>query len=105
MRYREKYRLLPVKAKDGSKVIYVRFYDPRTGKRTKVSSGETSIGRARTFADHLLAEGTGVSPRLGEYAADFFKWDVCPWIKRQHAKGFPFSEYQAKTRRGHLENY
>jgi integrase len=30
---------------------------------------------------------------------------VCPWIKRQHAKGFSFGEYQAKTRHGHLNNY
>jgi tartrate dehydratase beta subunit/fumarate hydratase class I family protein len=73
MRYKEKYKLLPVKTKDGKTIYYIRFYDPRTGKRTMVSSGETSVGRARTFADKLLAEGTGVSPRLEEYAADFFK--------------------------------
>jgi hypothetical protein len=105
--YRAVSRKVPTPARqgEGQQRIYIRFYDPRTGKRTKVSSGETSIGRARTFADTLLAEGSGVSPRLEEHAADFFKWDVCPWIKRQHAKGRQFGQYQAKTRRGHLVNY
>jgi integrase len=105
MRYKEKYKLLPVETKKGRTVYYVRFYNPRTGKMTKVSSGETTAGRARTFADKLLAEGIGSSPRLEDYAKDFFKWSVCPWIKRQHAKGRQFGEYQAKTRRAHLDNY
>jgi integrase len=52
-----------------------------------------------------LADGLPVSPRLEDFAADFFKWGVCPWIKRQHAKGRPFSEYHAKARRGHLDKY
>ena len=33
VRYREKYKLLPVQAKDGTTVYYIRFYDPRTGRR------------------------------------------------------------------------
>jgi integrase len=105
MRHRQKYTLLPVATKDGNTVFYVRFYDPRTGRRTKVSTGESTIGRARTFADNFLADETGVSPRLEEYAADFFKWGKCSWIKTQHAMKRPFSEYHAKARRGHLDRY
>jgi integrase len=105
MHYRNEYTLLPVKRKQGGIVYYVRFYDPSTGRRTKVSTGESSIGRARTWADNHLGDGLQISPRLEDFASNFFKWGECPWIKRQHAKGRPFSESHAKTRRGHLEKY
>lgn len=105
MRYRDKYTLLPVKKKDGRIVYYARFYDPLTGRRTKISTGESSVGRARSWADNHLGDGLTVSPRLEDFASDFFKWGVCPWIKRQHAKGRPFSEFHTKTRRGHLVKY
>jgi integrase len=55
--------------------------------------------------DSHLGDGLLVSPRLEDFASDFFKRGVCPWIKRQHAKGPPFSEYHAKARRGHLVKY
>ena len=105
MKFRQKYTLLPFTTKDGKIIYYVRYYDPRTGKRTKVSSGETTKGLARAFAEDHLGESSGQSPRLEDYARDFFKWGVCSWIKRQHAKGRPFGQYQAKTRRAHLDKY
>jgi hypothetical protein len=65
-----------IKMKDGTPVHQVRFHDQRTGRRKKLSSGETTFGKARTFAE------------------DFF-----------HDKKRPFSEYHAKARRGHLVNH
>jgi integrase len=44
-------------------------------------------------------------PTLGEYAKDFFIWDCCEWIRRQHLKGRPFSKGVAKNRRAYLENH
>ena len=101
MKFRQKYTLLPFTTKDGTVIYYVRYHDPRTGRRTKVSSGETTKGRAHTFAENLLGESSGQALRLEDYARDFFKWGTCPWIRRQHAKGHSFSQYQAKTRRVH----
>ncbi len=105
MKFRQKYTLLPFTTKDGKIIYYVRFFDPRTGRRTKVSSGETTKGRAHTFAENLLGESSAQAPRLEDYARGFFKWGTCPWILRQHAKGHSFSQYQAKTRRAHLDNH
>jgi hypothetical protein len=48
---------------------------------------------------HPVEEGGGDVPILRQYAADFFKWDQCGWIRRQHAKGRPFSKGVAQLRR------
>lgn len=104
------YRLVLISTKDGA-VWYARYNDPRTGKRNKFSTyvgADEDKGRALTVAAAKLAEikeGYGKCPRLEDYAADFFKWGVCQWIRRQHAKGHDFGEYQARTRRAHLDNY
>jgi integrase len=105
MRYKERFTLFVRKTREGQAVYYVRFYDPRTGKRVALSTGESTKGRAREFAENLLAEGAVRDPRLEDFARDFFKWESCAWIARQHAKGRPFGRYQARTRRAHLENY
>jgi len=105
MRYRERFTLFVRKRREGEAVYYVRFYDPRTGKRVALSTGESTKGRAREFAERLLAEGAVRDPRLEDFARDFFKWESCAWIARQHAKGRPFGRYQARTRRAHLDNY
>ena len=105
MRHREKYRLLERKTKAGKIVYHVRYYDAATGKRITVSSGEETKTRARDYAETIIAGGSVRSPTLEDYTADFFKWDVCPWIKRQQAKGRSFGEYQAQVRRAHLDNH
>lgn len=65
--------------------------------------------RARQKAEQFLAglhqRGSARAPTLREYAADFFLWDRCAWIQRQHAKGRPFSRAVAQNRRSHLENH
>jgi hypothetical protein len=42
---------------------------------------------------------------LNEFAKDFFIWDKCEWIKRQHLQAHPFSKAVASDRRGHIEHY
>ena len=44
-------------------------------------------------------------PTIQEYAADFFVWNRCRWIKAQHAAGTSFKESTAKGRRAHLTTY
>jgi integrase len=104
-RYREKYTLKPRKTKSGATVYHVRYYPPGSDERVTVSTGASTIGRAREVAERMLAQLSGPSPRLEDYTRDFFKWETCRWIARQHAKGRSFGEYQAKTRRAHLDNY
>jgi integrase len=106
MRFKEKYTLVERKTRKGKTVWHVRYYDQATGRRITVSSGHDTKTRARAFAEELTGDGGATrSPLLEDYAADFFKWDKCKWIARQHAKGRHFGEYQARTRRAHLDNY
>jgi integrase len=44
-------------------------------------------------------------PTLAKYAVDFYVWDRCTYIKRQHAKGKGFNKHWADEQRGLLENY
>ncbi len=111
--------LLAVTNKEGVAVWYARYRDPNTGRRTKFSTHEQVDGRTETRAHTYavqklteLMEGYGTVPRLEDYVKErqFFEWDpvtgpICPWIKRQHAKGRDFGEYQARTRRAHLKNH
>jgi integrase len=104
-RYREKYTLISRETKSGATVFHMRYYPPGSDRRVTVSTGAATIGRAREAADRILEQSAGPTPRLTDYARDFFVWGSCPWIARQHAKGRPFGEYQASIRRAHLDNH
>ncbi len=45
------------------------------------------------------------APTLRAFASGFFKWGICPWIRRQHAKGRSFGSANAAQRRAHLEKW
>ena len=100
MRYRKDFALY-----ERGGVYYARYWDQRTGKRRAVSTGRTSKGEAHAEAKRLLGQGDGRAVRLDDYAKGFFKWGECKWIKRQHAKGRPFSSTQARVRRAQLDSY
>ncbi len=51
------------------------------------------------------AEPAARKPTLREFAADFFEWGRCAWIRRRHAAGQPFGRTVARGRRGHLLHY
>jgi hypothetical protein len=103
-RSRERFKLLARKTHQGRTVWYARYYD-RSGRRLKVSTGKEKKGEAREFAEQLLEDGVESSIRLEEFAKDFFRWDTCSWIQRQHAKDRSFGEYQARMRRAHLDGH
>ena len=86
-------------------VFYARFWDKRSGRRRAVSTGRTTKGEAHAEAKRLFAQGDGRAVRLEDFAESFFKWGQCKWIKRQHAKGRPFSSTQARVRRAQLNSY
>lgn len=86
-----------------SKVWYFYYYEGHT--RKAASTGTTRKYEAEQYAESFLRLGKYQDITFSEYAKDFFLWDSCPWIKRQHAKGRPFSQATAFHRRGHLKNY
>ena len=70
------------------------------------STGKSNKREAISHAEHFLGiQGPEHSITLNQYTSNFFVWDRCPWIKRQRAKGRPFSHTMAQIRRAHLATY
>jgi len=85
------------------------FYD-ETGRRRFRKTAHRARWRAEEEARDFVKEyfdglGTREEITFTEYTKDFFVWDKCTWIKRQHATGKSFSRVMARHRRGHLRNY
>jgi integrase len=89
----------------GTKVWYFYFYDH--GIRKPKSTGKIKKFEAEEYArDFVIKAGRPKdNMNLKEYTQNFFVWDKCLWIKRQHSKGYNFSVDVAQQRRGHLDNY
>jgi len=98
-RFKNPYVLIKRKTKKGRAIWYYRL----AGETTKHSTGESVRYRADEYAREASRKrDAGIT--LRQYARDFFAWDRCPWIRRQHAKGRPFGVSVAKMRRAHLVN-
>ena len=87
----------------GQKVWYFYFYEGH--RRISKTTGKIKKYEAERYIKDFFKEDKVYDIRLKEYAKEFFLWNKCLWIKRQHAKGRSFTEAVAKSRRGHLENY
>ena len=87
----------------GQKVWYFYYYEG--SKRKARSTGKTLKYEAEQETHKFLTSGENQNITLEEFTKDFFVWDCCSWIRRQHAKGRSFSEAVADSRRGHVVNY
>ena len=83
---------------------YVRFADERTFHSTN-SRSRYDAERYAHKASERRKRSRSPDVTLNEFACDFFKWDICKWVKRQHEKDHSFSEPVAQNRRGHLGNH
>jgi len=94
--------------RSGDKTYSFYFYDDN-GKRIFRKTEETAKSKAEDeAADYVrdyFEKKSEVQITLDSFAADFFKWNTCGWIKRQHAKGRSFTEPVAHDRRAHLDNH
>ena len=84
------------------------WYSRLAHEKTFHSTGQTSKASAAAVAQSLASQelvGAKTAPRFESYAADFYVWQKCEWIARQHAKGRRFSQPVARSRRSHLEQY
>jgi integrase len=87
------------------KVWYYRL----AGQRTFHSTGQAVESKAHAYALAVIQQKESrqqlSQATLKEYARDFFDWERCPWIQRQHSKGHSFSRTVAADRRAHLKNH
>ena len=82
------------------------FWYWKDNKRIYRSTGKTNKKEAGFYAENFLGSQTPKQiSTLSRYTRDFFIWDRCAWIKRQHAKGRSFSHTMAQMRRAHLKTY
>lgn len=99
------YGLFKRKRKKGT-VWYFWYW--ANNKRIYKSTGKPTKWEARQYVEEYLQKGEvnlGQIITLKEYTKDFFIWDRCSWIRRQHAKGRSFSPSVAKSRRSHLDKH
>jgi len=87
----------------GQTVYYFAYV--KGGKRIYRSTGETIKRDAKKYADKYLKEKAKEKVLFGDFAKDFYIWDSCPWIKKQHGYGRRFSKEHAKSKRALLLNY
>ena len=81
-----------------------RWYYRLPNEKTFHSTGQKD--RDRAIDEIHRQTGLGRPGMLLEdYAKNFFVWNKCSWIKRQHAKDRSFSKPVARSRRSHLEKY
>jgi len=90
---------------DNKKFSWYFCYYNADGKRVYKATGKVKKGEARQVAEDFINSLSSQSTTLKKYTENFFVWEKCPWIKRQHAKGRSFSESTARSRRSHLYNY
>jgi integrase len=104
---RQPYSMFKTKTKKNGIIWHFAYYD-ETGRRRYRSTGKRIRWEAEEEAAKFLGIGPEAAPEtpkattLREYAVDFFIWEKCGWIRRQHAKGHPFSEAVARQRRQQL---
>ncbi len=87
----------------GQKIWY--FYHYKGNIRISKSTGKKLKWEAKQFAEEFLKQNDTSDISLIEFAEEFFLFDKCKWIDRQHKKGKSFSAPVAKSRRSHLINY
>jgi len=89
------------------------WYYRLAGKKTFISCKSLHPDKKNVtnkyLADRLVIEyiekGKLDKVTLKEYTQNFFVWEECKWIKRQHAKDRSFSKSMASVRRAHLKNH
>lgn len=98
----------PYRIKKRGNIFYVKLQAWKDFRSLNKITGKiiTTKGEAQKYAAQLFkADAMSTIPTFQEYANNFFIWNKCKWIKRQHAKKKSFSEAVAKMRRAHLLNY
>lgn len=111
MRIRSAYTLHSRPSKSGA-VWHVSWHDTDGVRHVRSTGQPVNLAlkdRGRTLAERAAMRFIGTTPHkiptLAKYAEDFYVWNRCTYIKRQHAKGKGFNKHWAAEQRGLMDNY
>ena len=81
------FRVVP----SGKRVVYYYAYDEDGNRLHGRSTGETSLTAARLACNRLLKAGAlvpkrGYIPTFAEYAADWWDWEKCEYLKKRRKR-------------------
>ena len=99
------------KALDGPPIWYVRFRDEHGAIGSALSTHETDKGKAEQWAIERLLKGETSSLRqpksqtFEEWAAPWWRFETCPYIREKIANGFTISPAYAFIRRSYLDRH
>jgi integrase len=98
------WRIVP----SGKRVVYYYVYDEDGKRRGGWSTGETTMTAARIKCNRLLREGklrpySGHMPTFAEYAAGWWEWETCAYLKKRR-KRYSLTQAYADNNKKNLKN-
>jgi integrase len=91
------------------RIYYAMFRDENGTRSAAISTGQSSKAAAERWCIEFLKKGgtlpTGGRLTFEQFAADWWIYDRCPYIKGRTARGFHISRGYARVRRSYLERY
>jgi integrase len=108
MRYRRPYIVFPRKLHSGKVIFYYQTYDDRDQRTAPRSTGQTTKTAALAFVARLHKEGVlnpPHDPLFQDWAAEWWVWDRCSYLKAKLAHGGHVSRGYADVRRWVLQKH
>jgi integrase len=92
----------------GQRVVYYYAYDENDRRLMGKSTGETNMTAARVKCNRLLKEGklipdSGYMPTFAEYAAGWWEWETCAYLKKRR-KRYNLTQSYADNNKKNLKN-
>jgi hypothetical protein len=91
MRAKDVFSVFPRKLRSGKVVFYYQCYDENGNRSSGLSTGQVTKTAARAYCMRLYREGNlfphkQYIPIFEEYAADWWDWDTCEYLKNQRGR-------------------
>ncbi len=106
MKQRQNFSLYKRKVKSGT-VFYFRTYSPDGRRTAGRSTGKETKAAARTYVENLLRKGSLLTKgdlTFGNFAANWFLWDKCLYVKERR-EGRGIGRTYVEGQRSYLENH
>jgi integrase len=91
MRVKDVFSVFPRKLKSGKVVFYYQCYDENSNRSSGLSTGQVTKTAARAYCMRLYRDGNLFPKKqyistFEEYAAPWWDWDICEYLKNQKGR-------------------